>query len=84
MTGRLPLATLLLAAAVPCAAQSVEVAVDGVVREVPVVEVQGERYVALSTVARLLGGRIEADGSEKAALVVDDRRLVVHRRIPYV
>jgi N-acetylmuramoyl-L-alanine amidase len=84
MTGRLSLTTLLLAAAVPCAAQSVEVAVDGVVREVPVVEVQGERYVALSTVARLLGGRIEADGSEKAALVVDDRRLVVHRRIPYV
>jgi N-acetylmuramoyl-L-alanine amidase len=84
MTGRLSLTTLLLAAAVPCAAQSVEVAVDGVVREVPVVEVQGERYVALSTVARLLGGRIEADGPEKAALVVDDRRLVVHRRIPYV
>lgn len=84
MTGRLALAALILAAAVPCAAQSVEVAVDGVVREVPVIDVQGERYVALSTVARLLGGRIEADGSEKAALVVDERRLVVHRRLPYV
>ena len=84
MTGRLVLTALLLAAAVPCAAQSVEVAVDGVVREVQVIEVQGERYVALSTVARLLGGRIEGDGSEKAALVVDDRRLVVQRRIPYV
>jgi N-acetylmuramoyl-L-alanine amidase len=84
MTVRLALTAILLAAAVPCAAQSVEVAVDGVVREVPAIEVQGERYVALSTVARLLGGRIEADGSEKAALVVDDRRLVVHRRIPYV
>ncbi|HET6342389.1 MAG TPA: hypothetical protein VFG78_09435, partial [Gemmatimonadota bacterium] len=84
MTSRVVLAALLLAVAVPCAAQSVEVAVDGVVREVPVIEVQGERYVALSMVARLLGGRIEADGSEKAALVVDDRRLVVHRRIPYV
>jgi N-acetylmuramoyl-L-alanine amidase len=62
----------------------VEVAVDGVVREVPVIEVQGERYVALSMVARLLGGRVEADGSEAATLVVDDRRLVVRRRIPYV
>ncbi|HKY60764.1 MAG TPA: N-acetylmuramoyl-L-alanine amidase [Gemmatimonadota bacterium] len=78
------LAVLLVASAVPCAAQSVEVAVDGVVREVPVIEVQGERYVALSTVARLLGGRVEAESSEAAALVVDDRRLVVRRRIPYV
>lgn len=84
MTGRLALAVILLAVAVPCAAQSVEVAVDGVLREVPVIEVQGERYVALSTVAQLLGGRVEPDGSEKAALVVDERRLVVHRRIPYV
>ncbi|MGH7543215.1 MAG: N-acetylmuramoyl-L-alanine amidase family protein [Gemmatimonadota bacterium] len=84
MKVRLVLTALLLAAAVPCAAQSVEIAVDGVVREVPVIEVQGERYVGLSTVARLLGGRIEADGTERAALVVDDRRFVVHRRIPYV
>jgi N-acetylmuramoyl-L-alanine amidase len=84
MTVRPALTALLLASAVPCAAQSVEVAVDGVVREVPVIEVQGERYVALSMVARLLGGRVEAGGSEEAALVVDDRRLVVRRRIPYV
>lgn len=84
MKARLALAALLLAVPAPGAAQSVEIAVDGVVREVPVIEVQGERYVALSTVARLLGGRVEADGSEKAALVVDDRQLVVHRRIPYV
>jgi len=84
MTVRPALTALLLAAAVPCAAQSVEVAVDGVVREVPVIEVQGERYVALSMVARLLGGRVEAGDSEEATLVVDDRRLVVRRRIPYV
>lgn len=78
------LIALALPAAAPAAAQSVEIAVDGVVREVPVIERQGERFVALATVARLLGGQIEIEDEERAALVVDDRRLVVQRRVPYV
>lgn len=77
------IAALLLFAA-PASAQTVDFAVDGVVREVPVIERQGERFVALATIARLLGGEIETEGPERGALVVDDRRLVVQRRVPYV
>ncbi|MGH7557740.1 MAG: N-acetylmuramoyl-L-alanine amidase family protein [Gemmatimonadota bacterium] len=82
--GLLATAAILLLGAGPAAAQTVEFAVDGIVREVPVIERQGERFVALATIARLLGGQVETVDSERVALVVDDRRLVVQRRVPYV
>lgn len=68
----------------PLAAQSVTIVVDGIPREVPVLERQGRRFVALARVAELLGGRIAESGFERAVLEVDDARLVVHRRIPFV
>lgn len=79
-----PVAAAWLLAAAPLAAQTVTVAIDGVEREVPVVERQGRRFVALETVARLLGGRVVGSGPERAVLEVDDTPLLVHRRIPYV
>lgn len=70
--------------AAPLAAQSEVVAIDGVRREVPVLERQGRRFVALEDVARLLGGRIEPVNGERAILTVDGAELVVLRRIPFV
>lgn len=75
-------ACLLLAE--PLSAQTVVVAIDGVEREVPVVERQDRRFVALETVARLLGGRVADSDAEHAVLVVDDSQLIVRRRLPYV
>jgi N-acetylmuramoyl-L-alanine amidase len=71
-------------AAVPLAAQTATVAVDGVARTVPILERQGHRYVALEDVAALLGGRISEAGSERAVLDVDGLELVVRRRLPFV
>ncbi|CAN5306220.1 hypothetical protein BH18GEM1_BH18GEM1_20650 [soil metagenome] len=75
-------ACLLLAA--PLSAQTVIVAIDGVEREVPVVERQDRRFVALETVARLLGGRVADSDAEHAVLVVADSPLIVRRLLPYV
>lgn len=60
------------------------VVVDGVVRTVPVMERQGRRFVALREVAGALGGRIESTETERAVVIVDGERLVVHRRSPFV
>lgn len=83
------LVVLAVAAAVggparPAPAQTVTVAVDGVPRDVPVLERQGRRFVALERVAELLGGRVVEAGPERGRLVVDDAELVVLRRLPYV
>ncbi len=84
LSAGLLIAAAALLAAGPAAAQTVDFAVDGIVREVPVIERQGERFVALATIARLLGGQVETESPERSALVVDGRRLVVQRRVPYV
>ncbi len=81
---RLLVALVVLSAAPPLAAQSVTVAIDGVAREVPVIERQGRQFVALAEVARLLGGEVLAAGPERAVLVVDQARMTVHRRSPFV
>lgn len=81
---RLLVALAVLIAAPPLAAQSVTVAIDGVAREVPVIERQGRQFVALTEVARLLGGDVLAAGPERAVLVVDQARMTVHRRSPFV
>jgi N-acetylmuramoyl-L-alanine amidase len=60
------------------------VAVDGVARNVPLIERQGHRFVALEDVAGLLGGRIAEQAPERAVLDVDGVRLVVRRRLPFV
>lgn len=80
----LPVILALLAAAPALRAQTIDVTVDGVEREVPVLERQGRRFVALETVGRLLGGRIVEAGAERAVLEVDDTSLVVRRRVPFV
>jgi N-acetylmuramoyl-L-alanine amidase len=77
-------ALAVLIVAPPLAAQSVTVAIDGVAREVPVIERQGRQFVALVEVARLLGGDVLAAGPERAVLVVDQARMTVHRRSPFV
>lgn len=63
---------------------SASVIVDGIQRDVPLVERQGRRFVALDELASLLGGTVAEAGAEQAVLVIDDARLVVRRRIPYV
>ncbi|MDX1624248.1 MAG: N-acetylmuramoyl-L-alanine amidase [Gemmatimonadota bacterium] len=73
-----------LLAAGPLSAQSVSVTVDGIAREVPVLERQGHRFVALDRIADLLGGRVVSAGAERAVLAVDEDVLEVRRRIPYV
>jgi len=60
------------------------IVVDGMARTVPVVERQGRRFVALGEVAGALGGRIESTETERAVVVVEGERLVVHRRSPFV
>lgn len=65
-------------------AQTAEVAIDGVRREVPVLERQGRRFVALDEVARLLGGEVDRGDGERSVLTVDGAELVVMRRVPYV
>lgn len=65
-------------------AQSTTVLVDGVPRQVPVVERQNRRFIALEDVARLLGGQVLVAGPERSVLVVDDMRMTVHRRSPFV
>ncbi len=81
---RLIVALAVFIVAPPLAAQSVTVAIDGVAREVPVIERQGRQFVALVEVARLLGGDVLAAGPERAVLVVDQARMTVHRRSPFV
>ncbi len=81
---RLLVVLAVLIAAPPLAAQSVTVAIDGVAREVPIIERQGRQFVALAEVARLLGGDVLAAGPERAVLVVDQARMTVHRRSPFV
>jgi len=63
---------------------SVAVVLDGVQRQVPLVERQGRRFVALEAIATLLGGTVTQAGAEQAVLVIDESRLVVRRRIPFV
>lgn len=91
MTARRALAGALVALAAvaagpsTAAAQSAEVvAVDGVRREVPILERQGRRFVALADVARLLGGDVASAGGERAVLTVDGAELLVLRRVPFV
>ncbi|MFN2420449.1 MAG: N-acetylmuramoyl-L-alanine amidase [Gemmatimonadota bacterium] len=85
MTHRILLGLVaLVALAGPARAQTTTVELDGIPRQIPVVERQGRRFVALASVAALLGGRVEESRAEEATLVVDDVRLVVHRRIPFV
>lgn len=89
MSPRRALRALALAAivAAPAAglAQSTDVvAVDGVRREVPILERQGRRFVALEDVARLLGGAVTDSGGERAVLAVDGVDLLVLRRVPFV
>ncbi len=70
---------------VPAArAQSTTVTVDGVPRQVSVLEAQGRRFVALRDVAAVLGGSIVASSGERAVLEVDGDRLTVRRRLPFV
>ncbi|HJR53940.1 MAG TPA: N-acetylmuramoyl-L-alanine amidase, partial [Gemmatimonadota bacterium] len=78
-------AALALAGAMAeAAAQTATVAVDGVARNVPLIERQGHRFVALQDVAGLLGGQIAEEAPERAVLDVDGVRLVVRRRLPFV
>jgi hypothetical protein len=81
---RLIVTLAVLVVAPPLAAQTVTVAIDGVDREVPVIERQGRQFVALAEVARLLRGDVLAAGPERAVLVVDQDRMTVHRRSPFV
>jgi N-acetylmuramoyl-L-alanine amidase len=81
---RATVALAVLVIAPPLAAQSVTVAIDGVPRDVPVIERQGRQFVALVEVARLLGGNVLAAGPERAVLIVDQARMTVHRRSPFV
>lgn len=77
-------AALAAGLAAPLGAQTASVPVDGVPRTVPLIERQGHRFVALTDVAALLGGRIAEVGPERAVLDVDGSRLVVRRRLPFV
>lgn len=80
-------AVVALAAATPATSRgqsSEALVVDGVTRSVPVLERQGRRFVALEEVARLLGGTVTEAGSERAVLAVDEVRLEIHRRVPFV
>ena len=70
--------------AAEAAAQTATVAVDGVARNVPLIERQGHRFVALQDIAGLLGGEIAEEAPERAVLDVDGVRLVVRRRLPFV
>ncbi len=81
----LALPALAAALPAPAAAQGTTavVVVDGVERGVPLLERQGRRFVALEELARLLGGSVSS-GAEQGILDVDDQRLVVHRRVPFV
>ena len=75
---------VLAGAGAQAAAQTATVAVDGVARNVPLIERQGHRFVALEDVAGLLGGRIAEQAPERAVLDVDGVQLVVRRRLPFV
>ena len=65
-------------------AQTEVVSVDGVRREIPVLERQGRRFVALDQIGRLLDGAVRRGDGERAVLTVDGVDLVVLRRVPYV
>lgn len=78
------LAGLALSPAAARAQATTEIVLDGLPRKVPLVERQGRSFVALESVAALLGGRIEEEGAETVVLVIDDARIVVRRRIPFV
>lgn len=80
----LALAALAVFATSAMGQMTTSVVLDGTTREVSIVERQGRRFVSLAEVASLLGGRVEAAGAEQAILVVDETRLVVRRRIPFV
>ena len=75
---------VLTGAGAQATAQTATVAVDGVARNVPLIERQGHRFVALEDVAGLLGGQIAEQAPERAVLDVDGVRLVVRRRLPFV
>ncbi|MFN2384457.1 MAG: N-acetylmuramoyl-L-alanine amidase, partial [Gemmatimonadota bacterium] len=53
-------------------------------RDIPVIERQGRRFVALAEIARLLGGEVTLADGERATLDVDGAQYIVHRRIPYL